>query len=49
MAAQAAPAWAAVPAWGLWHAPGEVASTAVVFLWHAFPFMGCLFCNPQVF
>lgn len=28
---------------------GEVASTAVLFLWHAFPFMGCLFCNPQVF
>lgn len=34
---------------GLQHAPGEVASTAEMFLWHAFPFMGCLFCNPQVF
>lgn len=31
------------------HAPGEVTSTALMFLWHAFPFMGCLFCNPQVF
>lgn len=49
MAMQAAPAWEAVLAPGLRHAPGEVASTAVMFLWHAFPFMGCLFCNPQVF
>lgn len=34
---------------GLRHALGAGASTAVVILWRAFPFMGCLFCNPQVF
>lgn len=50
LAPEAVPAagWAQ-PAPGLQHAPGGAASTAVMFLWRAFPFMGCLFCNPQVF
>jgi len=29
--------------------PGEADSTAVGRRWRAFPFMGWLFCNPQVF
>lgn len=46
---QAAPAWEAVLAPGLRHAPGEVASTAVMFLWMPFLSWGVYFATPKCF